>query len=166
MRQVNSGVAYIVWCLCFFGVCGGQRFYTGNITSGLIYLFTFGVFGIGQFLDLILIPGMVDRRNIYLRGLTAGNPTGINPSITLNLGDMSQLKHLQTNQSSTLGTPMQRLLKAAKENGGTLSIAQAAMATELEAQEVKDLLQEAQRHGFADVGNDPNTGAVRYHFDV
>jgi len=38
---------------------------------------------------------------------------------------------------------MQSLLKAAKENGGTLSIAQAIMYPELEPEEVERLLQEA-----------------------
>jgi len=169
MQQVNSGTAYIVWCLCLLGVCGGQRLYTGNIASGLIYLFTFGVFGIGQLLDLVLIPGMVDRRNIYLRGLGGGNATAsVHQSITLNLGDIPQLKQLQATQPpvSVLGTPMQRLLRAAKENGGTLSIAQAAMHTELESQEVKQLLQEAEKNGFAEITNDPNSGAIRYRFDV
>jgi TM2 domain-containing membrane protein YozV len=168
MQQVNSGTAYIVWCLCLLGICGGQRFYTGNIASGLVYLFTFGVFGIGQLLDLVLIPGMVDRRNIYLRGLGGGNATAsVNQSITLNLGDIP-LNQLQVTQSpvSASGTPMQRLLRAAKENGGTLSIAQAAMHTELEAQEVKQLLQEAEKNGFAEITNDPNSGAIRYRFDV
>ena len=47
MQPANSGIAYLLWALCFFGICGGQRFYTGKVTSGLIYLFTFGVFGIG-----------------------------------------------------------------------------------------------------------------------
>jgi TM2 domain-containing membrane protein YozV len=73
MQQVNSGTSYILWCLCLFGICGGQRFYTGNVASGLIYLFTFGCFGFGQVLDLALIPSMVDKRNIYLRGLGGGN---------------------------------------------------------------------------------------------
>lgn len=169
MKQVNSGTAYVAWCLCFFGIFGVQRFYTGKITIGLIYFFTFGLFGIGQLLDLILIPDMVDRRNRYLRRLGGENAAdGVYHSITLNLSDIPQLNQFQANQSpvSASGSPMLRLLRAAKENGGTLSIAQAAMYTELEAHEIKQLLQEAERHGFAEVGNDPNSGAIRYHFDV
>ena len=68
MQQVNSGTAYITWCLCLFGICGGQRFYTGNAGLGIVYLLTFGVFGIGQFVDLFLIPDMVEKRNLYLKG--------------------------------------------------------------------------------------------------
>ena len=110
MQQVNSGTAYLLWCLCLFGICGAQRFYVGDIGIGLIYLFTFGFCGIGQLLDLVLIPGMVDRRNVYLRGLGSGTPS-INQSITLNLGDIPQIKQLQEAQLSvvTSDTPMQRL---------------------------------------------------------
>jgi TM2 domain-containing membrane protein YozV len=169
MYQINSGTAYLIWLLCLVGICGGQRFYTGNIGSGLIYLFTFGVFGIGQFLDLILIPGMVDKRNVYLRGLHGVPVPNINQSaITVNIGEIPQLQHLQALQPSTSPTitPMQKLLKAAKEHGGQLSIAQAAMYSELEPEEVKSLLQEAERVGYAEVSNDPQSGAIRYRFDV
>lgn len=169
MRQVNAGTAYLLWCLCFFGICGGQRFYTGNIVSGLVYLFTFGVFGLGQLLDLVLIPGMVDRRNIYLRGLAVGNTNpSINHSITLNLSDIPQLKQPQGTQSPSTasGTDMQKLLRLAKEHGGTLSPAQVAMSLDLEPEVIKDLLQDAVRNDYADIYNDPDTGAVRYRFDL
>jgi TM2 domain-containing membrane protein YozV len=168
MQQVNSGTAYLLWCLCFVGFCGGQRFYTGNITSGIIYLFTFGFFGIGQFIDLALVPGMVDKRNIYLRGAYGGAMPSVTQSVTLNIGDMPQFQQLKTAQAPVpvATTPMQRLLQAAKEQGGQLSIAQAAMSTELEPERVKELLQEATRAGYAEITNDPNTGAIRYHFDV
>ncbi|MEH2163245.1 MAG: NINE protein [Nostoc sp.] len=168
MQQANSGVAYILWCLCFFGICGGQRFYTGQIGSGLIYFFTIGFFGIGQLIDLALIPGMVDKRNIYLRGLHGNGTPSVNQLITLNIGEIPQLQQLQSIQpqiSSTV-SPMQKLLKAAKEHNGQLSIAQAAMYTELESEQLKELLQEATKIGYAEINNDRDTGAIRYHFDV
>ena len=62
--------------------------------------------------------------------------------------------------------PMQKLLKAAKAHGGTLSLAQAALHTELEPAALKALLKEAQQLDYAEVTNDPQTGAVRYRFDV
>jgi TM2 domain-containing membrane protein YozV len=169
VQQVSSGTAYLLWCLCFIGFCGGQRFYTGNFVSGLIYLFTLGFLGVGQLIDLALIPGMVDRRNIYLKGMGGGSASAsVNQSITLNLGDIAQLRQPQAIQtpSSVSVTPTQKLLRAAKENGGQLSIAQAAMYTELEPQEVKQLLLEAEKTGLAEISNDPNTGAIRYRFDI
>ena len=147
--QVDSGVAYLLWCTCFLGFCGGQRFYTGKIGSGLIYLFTFGLFCFGQAIDLVLIPGMVSDRNRALSGRYFGssNQQAVTVSVPKN-------------------PPMQRLLKAAKAHGGTLSLAQAALHTELEPAALKALLQEAQQLDYAEVTNDPKTGAVRYRFDV
>ncbi len=60
----STGVSYILWLLCIIGFCGIHRFYNGKILSGLLWLFTFGLFGIGQLIDLILIPGMVEHANL------------------------------------------------------------------------------------------------------
>lgn len=45
-------VGYILWLV---GFTGAHRFYFGKPASGLLYLCTFGCFGIGWFFDLFLI---------------------------------------------------------------------------------------------------------------
>ncbi|WP_415064337.1 NINE protein [Bdellovibrio sp.] len=55
-------VGYILW---IFGFMGAHRFYYGKPISGTIWFFTFGVLGVGWFVDLFLIPSMdrsADRR--------------------------------------------------------------------------------------------------------
>lgn len=42
----------------FLGVFGGHRFYLGQLGLGLVYLFTFGIFGIGSLIDFIVFLTM------------------------------------------------------------------------------------------------------------
>jgi TM2 domain-containing membrane protein YozV len=48
-------IGYLTW---IFGFTGAHRFYYGRPISGTIYFFTFGLFCIGWFVDLFLIPSM------------------------------------------------------------------------------------------------------------
>ncbi|MEM9482638.1 MAG: TM2 domain-containing protein [Cyanobacteria bacterium P01_F01_bin.116] len=52
--------AYIFWLLFFLGISGAHRFYLGRRFSGTLYLLTFGFFGIGQIVDLFLLPSLVE----------------------------------------------------------------------------------------------------------
>lgn len=46
----------LAFMLCFFfGLFGVHRFYEGKVGTGLLWLFTFGLFGIGWFVDLLII---------------------------------------------------------------------------------------------------------------
>ncbi|MFS8891021.1 NINE protein, partial [Synechococcus sp. R55.2] len=68
------GSAYVLWILGLFGICGLHRFYLGRWRTGLLWLLTFGLLGIGQLLDLIWIPGMVRERNARLAGSGVEEP--------------------------------------------------------------------------------------------
>ncbi|MCQ2501113.1 MAG: TM2 domain-containing protein [Lachnospiraceae bacterium] len=52
-REKNKWAA-VLMCF-FFGVFGVHRFYEGKIGTGLLYLFTGGLFGIGVIVDLIIL---------------------------------------------------------------------------------------------------------------
>ena len=52
-RAKNKWVAVLL-CL-FAGWLGAHRFYEGKIPSAILYLFTLGLFGIGSFVDLIIL---------------------------------------------------------------------------------------------------------------
>lgn len=52
-RMCDKWVAFL---LCFFlGYFGAHKFYEGKTGMGVLYLFTAGLFGIGWFIDTIVI---------------------------------------------------------------------------------------------------------------
>lgn len=65
MNQESSShsvwMGYVLW---IFGFTGSERFYYGKPVSGTIYFFTFGLLGIGWFLDLFLIPSMAREADL------------------------------------------------------------------------------------------------------
>jgi TM2 domain-containing membrane protein YozV len=64
----SVGMAYLLWALCIVGVAGIHRFYTGRYVTGVIWLLTWGLLGIGLLIDLFLIPGMVESKNRDMAG--------------------------------------------------------------------------------------------------
>ncbi|MFO0016005.1 MAG: TM2 domain-containing protein [Synechococcaceae cyanobacterium] len=59
----SLALTYLLWCLGLLGVCGLQRFYNRKPLSGLLWLFSFGLCGLGQLVDLLLIPSLVEQAN-------------------------------------------------------------------------------------------------------
>jgi hypothetical protein len=59
----SVAVAYGLWALGLVGVCGLQRFYNRKPLSGTLWLVTFGLCGIGQLVDLFLIPELTNQAN-------------------------------------------------------------------------------------------------------
>ena len=155
-QEVDPGVAYILWAFGLMGFCGVHRFYSGKITSGLVYFLTFGFFGVGQFVDLFLIPGMTRERNMRLMYQATIEARNNSPQVTL----------VKEEIEPQIEDSMLILLRAAAAQNNALSLGQAMLATELPIEEVKSLLDKALKQGLAHVDNDDQTGAVRYYFDV
>lgn len=59
----STGIAYLLWLIGCFGVLGFHRFYLGKIGTGILWLITGGVFGIGALIDLFTLGGQVAQIN-------------------------------------------------------------------------------------------------------
>jgi TM2 domain-containing membrane protein YozV len=58
-RAPRFSIVVLLWLLGVCGLCGLHRIALGRWKSGLFYLATLGVFGIGQFLDWFRLGSMV-----------------------------------------------------------------------------------------------------------
>jgi len=62
-RRLKEKNKWVTLLLCiFFGWFGIHRFYEGKIITGILWFFTFGLFGIGWFIDFLII---VFKQNPY-----------------------------------------------------------------------------------------------------
>ena len=56
MLGVRAKNKWVAFCLCLFlGYIGAHKFYEGRIGMGILYLLTVGLFGIGWFIDCIVL---------------------------------------------------------------------------------------------------------------
>lgn len=70
----SIGTAYLLWALGFVGLCGLHRLYLGQVLLGLLWFFTLGLCGVGQLIDVFLIPNLTQSAN-QRRGVVLTVPT-------------------------------------------------------------------------------------------
>lgn len=59
-KRKSKWVCFFLWL--FLGLFGGHKFYEGRIGTGIIYIFTCGLFGIGWLIDFFKI---LNKTNPY-----------------------------------------------------------------------------------------------------
>lgn len=146
--QNRKIASYLFWAGSFVGVCGLHRLYNGKITSGIIWMCTFGFFGIGQFVDLFLIGDMAESRQRQILGDGASN-FDRQPAVAAEIS------------RDTLAV---RLLRLAKLHDGQITVTQAVMETGKSFEAIENELKTMVKAGYADITNRPDSGVVIYEF--
>jgi TM2 domain-containing membrane protein YozV len=155
MNGNRLATSYILCAFWFLGLGGLHRLYNGKIGTGLLWLFTLGLFGVGQFVDLLLIPNVVDDYELRLRARYGLSSNGV---------PLTQSTITETAVRPTDDQLMIRLLRAAHPKGGKISVTQGVMATGANFAQVEAVLNEMVKSGYVSSNNDPDTGVVFYHF--
>lgn len=147
--------AYILWALGAVGVCGLQRMYAGKIGTGILYLCTLGLFGVGQLIDAFLIPGMIEDANNRLA------LEGIDPEMLGRGGAVGLLRGKRIPR--TTEEFQVALVQAAEKNQGKLTIPEAVKETGRGFGEVKKHLDQMAVNGYIELDSD-DEGNPYYHF--
>ena len=149
-------VSYLLCGAGFFGIGGLHRLYNGKIGTGLLWLCTGGLFYIGQVLDLLIIPNMVDEYEQKLRLKAGVSSAGIPMNERIFISQVHQPN----------GKPLiVKLIEAAEANGGSLTVTQGVKATGASLIEVETMLKEMLQSNHVRIGNNPISGVVTYYFD-
>lgn len=157
----SPGVAFGLWLACLLGAAGIHRFYLGKKWTGLLYLLTFGLFGIGQVVDLVRMRELVEEANVRQevletraarRMLRGKRPAALPPA-------RDDGPDLDSEEGMRLA-----LTRAAAKSKGALSVTQGVLATGKSFERVEAALDTMAKSGYVGIDNDPETGVVVYTF--
>lgn len=143
--------AYILWLVSGFGVLGFHRFYLGRVATGLLWMFTGGLAGIGALFDLLYIPKMVRDENLKL-----GYRQILYPDSDFHISE----RRAKPSPKESLEKV---ILRTAKKNGGVATPGEVALEGDIPIEEAKKTLERLVSGGFAEI-RVRKSGAIVYVF--
>ena len=159
-ERSSTSTAFLLWLACALGLCGIHRFYLGRTWTGIIYLFTFGLMGVGQLVDLVRLRQMVQSENLKRDAFRA-----LAEKRALTSGRLHLLKGgPDATAVDTTESLRMKLLDAAAKRNEQLSVTEGVMATGKAFDVVEAELDAMAKSGYVGISNDPDTGMVIYTF--
>lgn len=132
-------IAYFLWFISGFGALGFHRFYLGRFGTGLLWLFTGGLAGIGGLFDLFYIPTMVRDENLKLgyRNVLSADPDFIISERRVDPASKESLEKV--------------ILRTAKKNKGVATPGEVALEGDIPIDEAKKTLEKLVTEGYAEM---------------
>jgi TM2 domain-containing membrane protein YozV len=144
--MATTSTAYLLWLCSGFGALGLHRFYLGRFGTGLLWMFTGGLGGIGAFIDLFTIPSMVRETNLRRRYHEAL------------FADDAPLRFAGEKESLE-----KVILRTAKQNHGLVSPGQIALEANVPIEEAQQALDQLAAKGYAEM-KIRTSGVIAYRF--
>lgn len=157
----STGIAYFLWLISGVGALGFHRFYLGKFGTGLLFMVTGGLGGIGSFYDLLTLPMQVREANLRLAYREAINGRYV---------ESQRQPHQFTNNFKTSmrdeikKDSLERvILKTAKDNQGIVTPSEVAIESGMSIDQSKNALEKLVSKGYADIRVSRN-GSMVYFF--
>ena len=141
-------VAYLLWF--FLGFFGAHKFYMNRIGMGIFYLFSYGGFFIGWFIDLFTLPKQVREANILLVAKMS--------NIT------EQVKEIKTKPKKLTQVEKEKIvLQIAKKYQGRVTPIEVATDSDLSIDESEELIKKLASRGYCEI-KVTASGGIFYEF--
>ena len=141
----STGIAYLLWLISGCGALGFHRFYLGKVPTGLMWMFSGGVLGIGSIYDFFTLPRQVREANLLQAMHTHGGKQNINTNPTRYVSDgQARIVHEKEN-------PERAVLRIAKENKGIITASEVALAADISIDEARKTLDALVSKGYAEL---------------
>ena len=154
----STGLAYFLWLISGVGALGFHRFYLGKWGTGLLFMATGGLGGIGSFYDLVTLPMQVreaNLRNAYREAIYDRN-TGTRPEFIQNDFKTSMRTEIKKDSLERV------ILKTAKDNQGIATPSEVAVESGLSIDQAKRALEKLVSNGHADIRVSKNGNLVYF----
>jgi hypothetical protein len=151
--RYNVTIAYILWLCSGCGALGFHRFYLGKVGTGILWMFSGGLFGIGCLYDAVTLPRQVQEANVRyavearVRG-ELGYAYGDSPG---------------RSAEARKEDPEKTILRVARANGGFVAPGEAALEGDMSVDEARKLLERMAAKGNAEM-RIRSSGVVVYFF--
>ncbi len=134
----DLGTSYLLAAIGFITpVAGLHHFYLHQPIMGVLYLLTWGFCGVGTLIDLIRMPRLVENENLRARLLMGGAPYHHRA-----LPAPSKPEKKLSDE--------QRILRAAQEKEGAITVALASVATGMPLDVCRKLLEKMAKEGYCE----------------
>ncbi len=144
----STGIAYLLWLVSGFGALGFHRFYLGKFGTGLLFMFTGGLSGIGSLYDLLTLSLQVREANLRI---------GYRNAVWDNeVPDYSGFREKKESIESVI-------LKTAKKNNGVVTPSAVALEGGVGLDDAKNALEKLVQKGYAEI-RVKKTGMYVYFF--
>ncbi len=142
----STQTAYLLWLPSFLGVAGLHRLYMGKIGTGILFMLTGGLFGIGTIYDGLTMERQVREARLKSR---------VNKMLSEEHDDLALLEQRERMTRPNPARPTESLehviLRVAKTNHGVASPAEVALEGNVGADEARTHLDTLVDKGFAEV---------------